>query len=175
MSTRPALLDSPGFDAVSSRTGIARQALRCGRVVLGVAVGLTALGLVMLYSYDAASDAFTQQVRWVFLGAVGGTVAALVPLPWLRRFPQPSRAFASGWMRIRGNRRRRAVDRGFVLSDHSDWEGLTQTISATRAESIGLTHGYAGEMARWLREEGCQADVVVMPAAEADAGDGETS
>ena len=94
---------------------------------------------------------------------------------WLKRFPQPSRAFASGWMRIRGNRRRRAVDRGFVLSDHSDWEGLTQTISATRAESIGLTHGYAGEMARWLQEKGCQADVVVIPAAEADAGDGETS
>ena len=82
---------------------------------------------------------------------------------WLKRFPQPSRAFASGWMRIRGNRRRRAVDRGFVLSDHSDWDGLVRTIRATGAESIWLTHGYADEMARWLREEGYRAEALPTP------------
>ena len=87
---------------------------------------------------------------------------------WLKRFPKRSRAFASGWMRIRGNRRRRAVDRGFVLSDHSDWDGLVQTILATRAETILLTHGYADEMARWLQEKGRQAEVLSIPAADGD-------
>jgi len=92
---------------------------------------------------------------------------------WLKRFPQSSRAFASGWMRIRGNRRRRAVDRGFVLSDHSDWDGLVQTIRATGAESIWLTHGYAEEMARWLREEGHRAEALPAPkpANDDDAGE----
>ena len=79
---------------------------------------------------------------------------------WLKRFPRRSRAFASGWMRIRGNRRRRAVDRGFVLSDHSDWEGLLRTIAATGAENIGLNHGYARELARWLSDRGQRAEVI---------------
>jgi putative mRNA 3-end processing factor len=81
---------------------------------------------------------------------------------WMRRFPHRSRAFASGWMRIRGNRRRRSVDRGFVLSDHSDWKGLVKTIKDTGAEKIMLTHGYASEMARWLQEK--QVDAQVIPA-----------
>lgn len=79
---------------------------------------------------------------------------------WMRRFPDRSRAFASGWMRIRGNRRRRSVDRGFVLSDHSDWDGLVQTIESSGAENIGITHGYATEMARWLQEKGYQTEVI---------------
>lgn len=81
---------------------------------------------------------------------------------WMRRFPQRSRGFASGWMRIRGHRRRRSVDRGFVLSDHSDWEGLVGTIAASGAEDVGLTHGYAEELARWFGEQGRR--VAVIPA-----------
>ena len=81
---------------------------------------------------------------------------------WMRRFPNRSRAFASGWMRIRGNRRRRSVDRGFIFSDHADWDGLVQTILSTEAESIGITHGYAGEMVRWLQEKGHHAEVIPM-------------
>jgi putative mRNA 3-end processing factor len=79
---------------------------------------------------------------------------------WMRKFPQRSRAFASGWMRIRGNRRRRSVDRGFILSDHSDWGGLVDTIAASGAEKIMLTHGYATEMARWLQEKGYNAEAI---------------
>ncbi|MEJ2473040.1 MAG: ligase-associated DNA damage response exonuclease [Desulfobacterales bacterium] len=91
---------------------------------------------------------------------------------WMRRFPDRVRAFASGWMRIRGNRRRRSVDRGFVLSDHSDWDGLVETITATAAEKIVVTHGYATEMARWLQEEGRQAEVfpTVFRGEEDDGG-----
>jgi len=79
---------------------------------------------------------------------------------WMRRFPDRSRAFASGWMRIRGNRRRRSVDRGFILSDHSDWDGLVQTIAASDAQKILGTHGYATEMVRWLRERGYDAESI---------------
>ncbi|MBC2602566.1 ligase-associated DNA damage response exonuclease [Puniceicoccus vermicola] len=73
--------------------------------------------------------------------------------PWIRRFAPYSLSFASGWMAVRGSRRRRALDRGFVLSDHVDWPGLLQTIEASGASRIGVTHGYAAPLIRWLREE----------------------
>lgn len=78
--------------------------------------------------------------------------------PWLRRFGHVSTGFASGWMIIRGTRRRRSVDRGFVLSDHVDWPGLNQAIAATGAERILVTHGQVGAVVRWLREQGRQAE-----------------
>ncbi len=77
--------------------------------------------------------------------------------PWTRRFGPASTAFASGWMRIRGMKRRRTVDRGFVLSDHVDWPGLLSSITATGAETVWLTHGYTAVVARWLRENGKNA------------------
>jgi putative mRNA 3-end processing factor len=80
--------------------------------------------------------------------------------PWMRRFGSVSSAFASGWMRIRGTRRRRAVDRGFVLSDHADWPGLLEAIAATGAEQIWVTHGYTAVLARWLQEQGYNAAIV---------------
>jgi putative mRNA 3-end processing factor len=76
---------------------------------------------------------------------------------WARRFGDASDAFASGWMQLRGARRRRAVDRGFVLSDHADWPGLQRAIVATGAERVIVTHGYEAVMVRWLQEQGLQA------------------
>ncbi|MGL5094595.1 MAG: ligase-associated DNA damage response exonuclease, partial [Planctomycetia bacterium] len=66
--------------------------------------------------------------------------------PWARKFGPASTAFASGWMQIRGSRRRRAVDRGFVLSDHADWPGLLTAIHETGAEKILVTHGYVATL-----------------------------
>src|SRR5205085_1487832 len=76
---------------------------------------------------------------------------------WARRFGDASDAFASGWMQLRGARRRRAVDRGFVLSDHADWPGLQRAIAATGAGRVIVTHGYEAVMVRWLQEQGLQA------------------
>jgi putative mRNA 3-end processing factor len=76
---------------------------------------------------------------------------------WMRRFKDHSSAFASGWMRIRGARRRRAYDRGFALSDHADWDGLVQTVAETRAERVFVTHGYTHQLARVLAERGLDA------------------
>jgi putative mRNA 3-end processing factor len=79
---------------------------------------------------------------------------------WLRRFGAISTGFASGWMRIRGARRRRALDRGFVLSDHADWPSLLAAISATGAHCVWVTHGYREPLVRWLTEHGVQAESV---------------
>lgn len=79
---------------------------------------------------------------------------------WVRRFRPLSTAFASGWMRIRGTRRRRALDRGFVLSDHVDWPSLLSAVEATGAERIWATHGYREPVVRWFRERGLQAEAV---------------
>ena len=76
---------------------------------------------------------------------------------WMRRFGDHSSAFASGWMRIRGARRRRAYDRGFALSDHADWDAIVQTVIDTGAERIFVTHGYTHQLARFLRERGLDA------------------
>jgi putative mRNA 3-end processing factor len=77
--------------------------------------------------------------------------------PGLRRFTDPSDAFASGWMQLRGARRRRAVDRGFVLSDHADWPGLQQAIEASGAARVLVTHGQVAPLVRWLGEQGRDA------------------
>ena len=76
---------------------------------------------------------------------------------WMRRFGDYSDAFASGWMQLRGTRRRRGVDRGFVLSDHADWPGLLAAIHATGAERIIVTHGHIHPLVRWLCEQGLDA------------------
>ncbi len=76
---------------------------------------------------------------------------------WIRKMVPFVTASASGWMAFRGARRRRSVDRGFVLSDHCDWEELLSAISATGAEKVICTHGYTEIFSRYLREQGYDA------------------
>ena len=90
--------------------------------------------------------------------------------PWLKRMPGYSDAFASGWMALRGTRRRRGVDRGFTLSDHADWPGLQRAIGATGAERVIVTHGYEAVMVRWLQERGLQAGSFETEFGDADDG-----
>ena len=71
-----------------------------------------------------------------------------------------SDAFASGLMRVRGVRRQRAFDRGFVLSDHADWPALLETIASTGASRVLATHGHAEPLARYLLEQGVDAGVM---------------
>src|SRR5690606_36717499 len=66
--------------------------------------------------------------------------------------------FASGWMHVRGARRRHAVYRGLVMSEHADWPGLNTAIDATGASRVIATHGYADVLARWLGERGIDAE-----------------
>ena len=79
---------------------------------------------------------------------------------WAKRFGKLSCAMASGWMQIRGTRRRRSMDRGFILSDHVDWEDLMQTVRETEAEEVLVTHGYSAIVVRHLKELGIDAKVL---------------
>ncbi len=76
---------------------------------------------------------------------------------WMKRFGTHSTGFASGWMMVRGARRQRAVDRGFVLSDHADWPELLQAIKSSEAETVYVTHGFSEEVVRYLNETGFNA------------------
>lgn len=121
------------------------------------------------YTGDAPPD-----TRWSDALIIAPTSAQ--GTPWLRRFGEVSAAFASGWMRVRGQRRRRAVDRGFVLSDHADWPGLLGAIAATGAERVLVTHGYTAVLARYLREQGLEAYELAAPYSGEnldDSGDGD--
>jgi putative mRNA 3-end processing factor len=80
--------------------------------------------------------------------------------PWMRRLGSHSDAFASGLMRVRGVRRQRAYDRGFVISDHADWPALLETIRETGASRVLATHGHAEALARHLRTLGIAAGTV---------------
>jgi putative mRNA 3-end processing factor len=80
--------------------------------------------------------------------------------PWMRKFGDLSTAFASGWMQIRGTRRRKALDRGFAFSDHVDWAGLNRVIKESGAESVWVTHGYSSTVVRWLEAQGKSARVI---------------
>lgn len=73
---------------------------------------------------------------------------------WLRRFGRAQHGFASGWMRLRGNRRRGNYDRGFVVSDHADWPDLLDTVAQTGAQRVIATHGNTDALVRTLNERG---------------------
>jgi len=77
--------------------------------------------------------------------------------PWLKMFGESSVAVASGWMTVRGVRRRRAVEKGFVVSDHADFPGLLAAVEGSRAERVLVTHGFADVLARFLRDRGLDA------------------
>lgn len=79
---------------------------------------------------------------------------------WLKTFGETRVAMASGWMTIRGVRRRRGFDRGFVVSDHADFPGLVQAVEASRAKRVYVTHGSSAVFARFLCERGIEASVL---------------
>jgi putative mRNA 3-end processing factor len=95
-----------------------------------------------------------------YRGALILAPPSAVGTPWMRRFGDHATGFCSGWMRVRGDRRRRGYDRGFVLSDHADWPSLIETCTATRARRVLLTHGYSDALTRYLRERGIEASAL---------------
>ncbi|MFN3938536.1 MAG: ligase-associated DNA damage response exonuclease [Gemmobacter sp.] len=110
------------------------------------------------------------------LAACAGALVVAPPgalgTPWARRFRDGAHAAASGWMALRGVRRRRALGTGFVISDHADWPGLAEAIAATGAERVLVTHGYTAAFARWLGEQGLDAGVLATEFGGEDADDG---
>jgi putative mRNA 3-end processing factor len=90
-------------------------------------------------------------------GALVVAPPSLMGTPWARSMGAASDAMVSGWMRIRGTRRRRSLDRGFVLSDHAGWPELLRAIDETGAETVWVTQGFRAPVVRWLDEHGRRA------------------
>jgi putative mRNA 3-end processing factor len=88
-----------------------------------------------------------------FEGGIVVCPPSAVGSTWIKKFFPYSVAIASGWMLLRGTRRRRGTDRGFVLSDHADWNDLNITVKETGAEKVFVTHGYAEIYSQWLCEQ----------------------
>ena len=89
----------------------------------------------------------------------------IVPPPLLdsniiKKIPDSATAICSGWMQVRGARRWRSADAGFAMSDHADWKGLLQTVKATEAELVHVTHGQTEIFSKYLNEIGINADVI---------------
>lgn len=80
--------------------------------------------------------------------------------PFIDKLERSSIAVASGWMDLRGSRRRRSVDRGFILSDHADWSQLKTAVKESGAKMIYVTHGYSSSFSRWLNENGIESKEV---------------
>jgi putative mRNA 3-end processing factor len=97
------------------------------------------------FSPDLKKEQFTPGIILATDSAVGS--------PWLRRFLPYRLGICSGWMQLRGARRRRNADKGFVMSDHADWKGLNEAVRSTGAEHVYVTHGYRSAFAHWLREQ----------------------
>lgn len=109
-------------------------------------------GIGMLPTIQVGSQRKTD-----YRGALILAPPSAVASPWMRRFGEHSTGFCSGWMRVRGDRRRRGYDRGFVLSDHADWPALIETCRASGARQVLLTHGYSDAICRYLSEQGIAA------------------
>lgn len=77
--------------------------------------------------------------------------------PWVKRFQPFSFGYCSGWMALRGAKRRIAADRGFIISDHADFQGLVRAVRETGCESVYLTHGYTAAFSRYLCDLGLDA------------------
>jgi len=126
------------------------------------------------YVAETVKSAKSSGSRLAWAGAMIVAPPSAMGTPWMRRFQPLSAAFVSGWMTIRGTRRRQALDKGFALSDHADWPGLLSAIAATGAQRVWLTHGYSAVLARHLCDQGLDArSIDTHFRGEADVADAE--
>jgi putative mRNA 3-end processing factor len=114
---------------------------------------LTRNGMKLPNSYHLSPDIKRESLKGSMILAPPSAVGT----SWSHKFKSLSVGMASGWMALRGTKRRRNVDRGFILSDHADWNGLNKAVKETGAENIITTHGYTGNFTSWLNENGYHA------------------
>lgn len=117
---------------------------------------LKAQGLLLPDAPRISNETKKEEIKGSLIICPPSAVGSL----WMRRFLPYSLGVASGWMKLRGTRRRRGADRGFALSDHADWNDLNTTVRETGAEKIFVTHGYTEIFAQWLNSNGIEAKEV---------------
>ena len=128
----------------------------CHGAVEGTNDVLRAQGIALPETIRVTTETDVKALRGAFVLAPPSALGST----WAGRFRPASTAFASGWMALRGVRRRRSADRGFVISDHADWAGLNKAIRETGAERVFVTHGYTSVFQRYLAEQGYDAGIV---------------
>jgi len=141
-----------------------RPALLHGAIAAGVQVYRDA-GIAMLATRAVAEEEKGRD----FAGELILAPPSAAGSAWMRRFRGAQTGFASGWMRLRGNRRRRNYDRGFVVSDHADWPDLMRTVRETGARRVIATHGSTDAIVRALNESGVAAEAFRTSFGDEDA------
>lgn len=139
-----------------------------GPILTHAAVDKTT-SLLRAHGYDLPDTQLLDTTAKPPQGAMVIAPPAAIGSNWANRFGPVTTAVASGWMALRGVRRRRSVDQGFTLSDHADWQGLNRAIDATGAERIYVTHGYTTVFRKWLEDQGYDARIVETEFAGDDA------
>jgi putative mRNA 3-end processing factor len=109
------------------------------------------------WKLPAVQRVITDAPKDTFKGSVVIAPGSAEGSPWIKRFLPYSIGVCSGWMQVRGNVRRRNADAGFALSDHADWNGLLETVKATGAQKVFVTHGFQAAFSRYLNENGIEA------------------
>ena len=132
-----------------------------GEIFVHGAIHNTNLALrVAGYTFPANTYVNSEVDKSRYSGSIIIAPPSALGSPWMRRFKPYKVGTASGWMALRGARRRRNVDKGFVLSDHADFEELNTAVAETGAEKIFVTHGYSTVYSKWLRTKGLDAVVI---------------
>jgi putative mRNA 3-end processing factor len=112
------------------------------------------------FEFHDAERVTPETPKTAFKGSLVIAPPSALGSAWMKKMNPYSVATASGWMALRGARRRRNLDAGFVLSDHADWDGLNTAVKSTGAENIFVTHGYSNIFSKWLEDQGLNAQVV---------------
>jgi putative mRNA 3-end processing factor len=81
---------------------------------------------------------------------------------WSRRLPDPITAMASGWMRIRQRARMKNVELPLVISDHADWDELTQTVAEIAPSEVWVTHGREEALVHWCQTRQMKARALAL-------------
>ena len=104
-------------------------------------------------------------------GALVLAPPAAVADRWARRLADPVVAMASGWMRVRQRARQRGVELPLVISDHADWDELTQTLEDVGAPEVWVTHGREEALVHHATQRGIRARALALVGfEEEDAG-----
>ena len=110
------------------------------------------------FSLPPLNRVLPQLPKETYKGAVILAPPSALGSTWMNRFTPYRTAICSGWMQARGHQRRSNADAGFALSDHADWNGLLDTVKATGAEKVLVTHGFQSAFSRYLNELGIAAE-----------------
>jgi putative mRNA 3-end processing factor len=106
-----------------------------------------------------------------FTGAIVIAPPSAIDDRWSRRFADPLPAFASGWMRVRARARQRQVELPLVISDHADWNELTETVAEIEPGELWITHGGEEALLRWCELRGQKARALSLVGYDEDEGE----